>query len=126
MRYINSHTPTEVNLSAATGALLHFKFFADFHRRVVAELNRRPSTDAPGIWQTEMARYYKRVSADPSFSLRDHGSIRYESTAQLVQLGLMRDPPEWRDTRAVEDLNQLGSKGNPGSLPADVLAGGST
>lgn len=100
-RYLTSHSLNGLRLSSVTGALLHFKFFGDFHDRVLAELAWRRGAISPGTWDatSEMRRYYKRLSTDPSFSLRDRLSVRYQSTEQLVELSLVRDAPAWRGMR---------------------------
>ena len=45
-RLIDSHSVANVTLAPVTGALLHFKFFADFHKRVVEAVQRGEHFDS--------------------------------------------------------------------------------
>jgi hypothetical protein len=83
---INSHRVSPIKLASLTGALLHFKFFADFYERVMEEVERGQHFDNA----SEYARYRKVLKADPEMSFYYHKSATYKDTAQLVKLGLMR------------------------------------
>jgi hypothetical protein len=87
MRYVSSHRTTPVRLSATTGVLLHFKFFADFHERVVREVARKEHYDGASEYQ----RYRRCLDADPALSFHYPGSVRYDGPQRLAALGLMGD-----------------------------------
>jgi hypothetical protein len=94
MRYMNSHTTSPIVLPSVTGALLHFKFLVDFRKRVMADEDR-----GRAHWASEYARYRSRLKADPDLSLFYSGSLRYRSSAQLVELGLIKDDAAWQTFR---------------------------
>jgi hypothetical protein len=74
----------------------HFKFLADFHERALAQLRKGGSYDP----FSEYARYVAVAERDPAITLYCEDSERYRDSAQLVDLGLMRDSREWRAARA--------------------------
>ena len=82
----STHSHSPLRLADITGTLLHFKFMADFAGFASEEVARgeRPSSvdDYPS---------YARVTAEnPDLTLSGDHSCRYENSAQLVELGLMR------------------------------------
>ena len=86
MRFLNcTHALTPVALAQMTGALLHFKFLDDFYDRVRIEAGRGEHF-AGGL---EYKIYAELLARDPALNLRDAGSVRLESSRQLVELGLM-------------------------------------
>jgi len=72
-------------LSPTTGALLHFKFFADFHDKAKLE-STRGQHYAGG---QEYKRYLRYIAQNPDISFRYEGSVKYESTQTLLQHGLI-------------------------------------
>ncbi len=95
-RYVNSHSTVPVRLADTTGIIQHFKFLADFHERALAQLRKGQSYDP----FSEHARYVAVAERDPAIKLYYEGSERYGDSAQLVDLGLMKESPEWRAARA--------------------------
>jgi hypothetical protein len=81
-----THHMTPIPLSDVTGALLHFKFLADFGTRAAIEAER-------GEHYLESIEYRAYLEL-----VRDHGlvdlmadvSVRYEDSAQLVRMTLMQ------------------------------------
>jgi Glycosyl transferase family 2 len=94
-RYLSPHWVSPKAVAPVTGALLHFKFLADFHERAVHEAARGEHYDSAA----EYRRYAQTLAGAPDFSLMNEGSTRFEGTAQLVRLGLMHDPQAWADAR---------------------------
>ncbi len=90
LRYTSStHTLYPVALAAETGVLLHFKFIADFIDRARVEAQRKQ------YWQgaKRYAEFTRRLDQAQRIDFRCELSERFRSTAQLVELGLMRTTP---------------------------------
>jgi hypothetical protein len=95
-KYLNSlHWISRRIVAPDTGALLHFKFLADFHGRALQETARGEYYNLA----SEYRRYAQKLNANTGIVLVDEGSTRFEGTAQLVRLGLMHDTQAWADTR---------------------------
>ena len=111
-RYENVHATTPINLSEVTGILLHFKFLQDFYTRVSTELNRKDYR-LRGVWVGELKRYLLSLQRDPSLSFHYAGSVAYESSDQLVRLGLLREDQGWKQIRevAASDPGAWGDEG---------------
>ena len=78
------HNPGKV---AVTACLFHFKFVASLQEKAAEEMTRREHYAG--------GREYERYNAQDREILYEEGiSVRYESPAQLVKLGLMT-PGEW-------------------------------
>lgn len=105
-RYENVHTTTPIKLSETTGVLLHFKFLQDFYTRISTELNRKEQR-AAGVWEEELGRYRAKLQQNPAFSFRFPGSVEYESSDQLVELGLLKEDEVWKELRG-RPMRQLG------------------
>ena len=99
-RYENVHATTPINLSEVTGVLLHFKFLQDFYTRVSTELNRKDYR-IRGVWAGELKRYLLRLERDPLLGFHYAGSVAYESSDQLVRLGLLREDQGWKQIREI-------------------------
>ncbi len=87
--------PMAMHPDQPSGVLLHFKFLQDFHARALDAVARGAHYDG----SREYRRYLARIEADPGFTLAGRNARRYTGPAQLVQLGLMRDTPAWRQAR---------------------------
>lgn len=72
-------------LSKTTAALLHFKFFADFHDKAKTE-STRGEHYAGG---QEYKRYLAHVAKEPDISFMYEGSVQYTGTESLVTHGLI-------------------------------------
>jgi hypothetical protein len=95
-QYLHStHWVSRKTVAPDTGALLHFKYLSDFHSRALEEASRAEHHDDGA----EYRRYADRLGRDPDLTLMFEGSIRYENTAQLVRLGLMRDIADSKDAQ---------------------------
>ena len=90
LRYTSStHTLYPVALAAETGVLLHFKYMADFIDRARIEAERKQ------YWQgaKRYAEFNRRLDSADGIDFRCALTERFRSTAQLVELGLMRTSP---------------------------------
>lgn len=93
-RYLDvNHYVSARAVAEETGVLLHFKFLQDLPEKAVAEAARREYYDGA----SEYRRYARLLARHPDLSLADEHSARYRDSAQLVELGLARDTPAWRD-----------------------------
>jgi hypothetical protein len=90
LHWVSNHRTTPLRLSSITGALLHFKFLADFHARAIDEAARGQHWNGAA----EYARYASLLAKNPDLSFFYEGSETYRSPAQLVALGIMRSSPE--------------------------------
>lgn len=86
-RWLTSHVTTRLKLADMRGALLHFKYFADFHDRVVAARASGEHADSG----TEYARYDKALRDDARLGLYYGGSIEYRQSTDLARFGLIAD-----------------------------------
>jgi hypothetical protein len=91
-----NHAVSRKIVAPDTGALLHFKFLHDFHVRAVEEAARGERYDGASDYR----RYAERLNQNPDMTFMYEGSTRYDGTAQLVRLGLMRDTEAWAAARA--------------------------
>lgn len=99
---INPHKmyPREYNFGRINGCLLHFKFLADFHARVMDAVERGQ------YWQQskEYRRYLELLEAEPDITMLFSGSERYSGPEGLVKADLMT--PLW----ATDPMIDGGSK----------------
>jgi len=74
-------------ISGETGCLLHFKFMSTFQDYVTREVERKEHYhDA-----MQYEHYLRRLSSDNTLKLYDaRFSIKYETSEQLIRLGIMR------------------------------------
>jgi hypothetical protein len=86
--------PSPKKLAAVSGALLHFKFLSDFHRRAITEAARGEHFEEA----REYKLYLDRITTEPSLTLMYPGSSHYRDTAGLVALQICRTSPEWERT----------------------------
>jgi hypothetical protein len=96
MRFMDKHHTVPIPLSPVTGALLHFKFLSDFPERAATEARRGEHY----MRSAEYVRYAAAPKREPEMRLYYEGSVRYRDSAQLVDLGLLRDDHGWRGARA--------------------------
>ena len=89
--YVNNHRTGKLRLAPITGVLLHFKFFADFHRRVARALAEGQHFDSG----TEYARYAAALRLDPAFGFADEQSVRYRDGDDLARRGFMLCDPDY-------------------------------
>jgi Glycosyl transferase family 2 len=81
--------PPQGHLSAVTGALLHFKFFADFHDQAKEKARRGQHY----CGSQEYRRYLAYVGKNPNISFMYDGSRRYTGSETLLQEGLIKTSP---------------------------------
>jgi hypothetical protein len=106
LRYTSStHTLFPVKLAEETGVLLHLKYMADFIDRARIESQRKQ------YWQgaKRYTVFNRRLESSPAIDFRCELTERFTSTAQLVELGLIRSSP------ALDTL--AGERGATGPLP---------
>ena len=96
-KYVHyNHFVSPRRVAPETGVLLHFKFLQDFHDRAVREAARGEYYDGAAEYQ----RYAETLNRNRDVTFMYEGSVRFESTRQLVALGLMRDTNAWSVWRA--------------------------
>jgi hypothetical protein len=103
VRILDPHTVSPIRLAPVTGALLHFKFFADFHERVLDAINAKEHFDGA----SEYARYLEALKVNPRLSFHYEKSAQYKDSEQLAGLGLIRDDPSyasWRQNAKMGDF----------------------
>jgi len=75
-------------ISAQRGALLHFKFFSSFPRLVEQEIVREEHARKAAVYK----QYADHFADDETVTLHDPlHSVRFESSAQLAQMGIIRE-----------------------------------
>jgi Glycosyl transferase family 2 len=89
--FITSHRLNPVKLAPVTGALLHFKYFQDFSKRIDDALR----TGEHYAGSAEYRRYAEMLKEDPNLSLADTGSVPYRSSQELIDRGLICTDAEW-------------------------------
>ncbi len=72
--------------SATRAGVMHFKFTAALFGKCQEELARRQHFASDSKYRG----FYQALGADPQLSLMHAASVRFESSEQLIQLGLMR------------------------------------
>lgn len=88
LRYLAStHLIDGLHLASATGALLHFKFLADFAESSRIEVARGQHWDNAAQYEA----YAEALAATPRLSAMYEGSVQYRGSRQLVELGLMME-----------------------------------
>lgn len=90
-RWVNNHKTTELRLATMTGVLLHYKFFSDFHGRVIKALEQGQHFDGG----SEYGRYAAALKRDPKLCLAHPGSRRYRSSADLTVPGLLHTSSDY-------------------------------
>ena len=97
-RYISNPPSSTHSMFAAPqtvpeicGALLHFKFLADFHQRAKIESSREQLYAAA----IQYKQYLKKMGENPNMNLHYEGSVRYQSSATLLEHRLIKSVTEW-------------------------------
>lgn len=80
-----AHTVTPLKLFSARCALLHFKFFEDFHDKALEEIKRNQHYDGA----REYRRYFDFFSKNPGFSFKAQNTALYETPDDLERLHLI-------------------------------------
>ena len=94
MRYVSvAHymKPSPQRLANVTGALLHFKYFSDFHERAQLEVSREQHYANA----REYKKYLSKLEQNPHLSLHQNESVKYNKSLDLVKAGLCSSSNEW-------------------------------
>jgi Glycosyl transferase family 2 len=95
-RYFRSvHAISPKAVAPETGVLLHFKLLHDLHAKARDESARGEYSRGA----LEYRRYARTLDQNPRTTFMYEGSVRFESTSQLVRLGLMQDSKAWIEAR---------------------------
>jgi hypothetical protein len=89
----STHSLTAVNIAPIMAALLHFKFLSDFHQRVEVEVARGEHFAAA----REYRAYWEMLRDGGEVKLLSRESLKFENSAQLVRLGLMKTSNPYDD-----------------------------
>lgn len=110
-RYTSAHTMhPAIPLADETGALLHFKYFSDFHTRVEWAIQSGMHFDEG----SEYKAYQVALQQDPRLSLHYAGSVLYTGPESLLEVGLLRDSEAYQSFRS----DHRSARGNqPGAPP---------
>ncbi len=80
----------EIRSSKIMGALLHFKFFSDFHQKAISELERGEHFNG----SQEYRRYLWNLKRNPDLTFMYPGSRTYTGPQQLLSDGLLETSAE--------------------------------
>ncbi|MDO6746272.1 glycosyltransferase family 2 protein [Gilvimarinus sp. 1_MG-2023] len=82
----STHIVRGIRHGSSSGALLHFKMLSDFSESIAVEASRKEHWDQAG----QYAAYWDVMKNCPDLSPMHSESEKYESSMQLVKLGLIR------------------------------------
>ncbi len=85
----STHVISEIKLSPMTGVLAHFKFFSDFHDRVVKAVAKGTFSNG----SAEYREYLKHIDKVKNFMYA--GSRKYTSSKDVLDCGLMKSTKEY-------------------------------
>ncbi len=89
---LTSHTvagPKQDEMAQMRGALLHFKFFSDFHEKSKKHVANGKYLHGSQEYQ----RYVMHMAKNPERSFMYEGSLRYENSDSLRKAGLIESTP---------------------------------
>lgn len=94
LRYeASTHLLAHARVAQLTGVLQHFKFFSDFYEQAKTEVERKEHWDNAAQYES----YWAVLGENPDMTASHSGSVEYVDSKQLMDLGLMRAPPEYLD-----------------------------
>lgn len=93
----STHIITNAQVSDITGALLHFKLFADFIVRVQEEVNRGEHFNKA----SQFLAYSEIISSQPALCAYHEDTVEYKDSIQLTELGLIHTSEEFDRVRAL-------------------------
>lgn len=99
-RWLTNHKTTPMPLADITGALLHYKFFSDFHDRVQRARAERQHFDAA----SEYGRYEAALERDRNLSFYYEGSQRYVDSDSLINSGFMNTAKSYQSYFELDGL----------------------
>lgn len=88
-----THVISGLKLSPLVGAKLHFKFFSDFYEYAEAESLRNEHWDNAAQYKS----YWDVLAKNSNLNAIYEGSKQYSDSAQVVRLGFMKEPEDYRD-----------------------------
>lgn len=91
---LTSHTvsgPRQDEMAQARGALLHFKFFTDFHEKSKKHVANGQYLHGSQEYQ----RYIMHMARNPERSFMYEGSVRYEGSDSVLKAGLIESTPAY-------------------------------
>ena len=91
---LTSHTivgPRHDEMAAVRGALLHFKFFTDFHEKSKKHVSNGQYLHGSQEYQ----RYIMHMARNPDLSFMYEGSVRYENSDTVLQAGLIESTADY-------------------------------
>ena len=86
-----THAMSNVKIASLTGGKQHFKLFSDFYTYAEVETSRKEHWNNA----SEYATYWDVLSKNPRLSAMYDGSLEYQDSMQLVNLGLMNLPEDY-------------------------------
>ena len=95
--------PHRSSYPKSQGYFCSFKFLQDFFERVKNEVDRKEHWSGAG----EYVRYLAKLRNNPSLSLYYADSVAYETSDQLVRLGLLREDQGWQRIRVGDNPRKL-------------------
>lgn len=87
----STHQLPGSSTAEVTGTLLHFKFFSDFVERVAVEAARAEHFEGAAQYRC----YHEVLRNEPALGLLYPGSVRYDNSRQLVEMGLLCMPGDY-------------------------------
>ena len=93
----SSHSTTPAVVSDVTAALLHFKMAGDFHNHFQTETIHKTREPYCQRWYLKLVKTLKHIGENYVFA--GPSTERYESSAQLVKLGLMECSNDFLDIK---------------------------
>lgn len=91
---LTSHTvtgPRQDEMAQVRGALLHFKFFTDFHEKSMKHVANGQYLHGSQEYQ----RYVQHMAKDPNRSFMYEGSVRYENSDSVLKAGLIESTADF-------------------------------
>lgn len=87
----STHLISNVKLSSLTGVIQHFKLFSDFYKYAKSETERKEHWDGAAQYNS----YWDVLRNNPDLCALFEGSMPYENSMQLVDLGMIRFPDSY-------------------------------
>jgi len=97
----NIGNSNKIKMATVTSAILHFKFFSDFHERALVEIMRGQHYNGA----QEYKKYASFVEKNTNFNLIYAGSRKYSGSVDLIRLGLIRSSLEFDSF--IKDIDRI-------------------
>jgi hypothetical protein len=94
IKYVSSHNISPCRVSDVSTAFLHHKIALDFEERASEEMERKQYWNGGAQWEKGLQYMADLRQAG---DLLSEYSVKYESSRQLVELGLMRCPDRYSE-----------------------------